>query len=104
MPIQKEHIAASPLSPGDSDSGIQLSPTPVISRENSETAGNSNEDIKSIELPNDRIGLKRHVSNEPIVTIKEFLPSPSSTSHLNKHDEESLLDPGYQVIKHLRIS
>ena len=101
MPIQREHITTSPLSPGDSDSGIQLSPTPVISCENSEAPTNSNEDIKSIELLSDRVGSKRHISNEPIITIKEFSPSPSSPSYLNK-DEEALLDQGYQVFEYLQ--
>ena len=97
MPRQKGIITSSPLSPGDSDSGIQVSPTPVISRENSETKSNSNEDIKSVELPSDPVNLKRLVSNEPTITIKEFLPSPSSKHQFNQKDGESLYDEGYQV-------
>ena len=97
MPRQKGTITSSPLSPGDSDSGIQVSPTPVISRENSVTKNNSNEDIKSVELPSDHVNSKRLVSNEPTITIKEFLPSPSSNHKLNRNDGESLYDEGYQV-------
>ena len=99
MSRQKGTITSSPLSPGDSDSGIQVSPTPVISRENSETKNNSNEDIKSVELPSDHVNLKRLVSNEPTITIKEFLPSPSSKHQLNQNDGESLYDEGYQVFQ-----
>ena len=99
MPRQKGIITSSPLSPGDSDSGIQVSPTPVISRENSETKNNSHEDIKTVELPSDHVNLKRLVSNEPTITIKEFLPSPSSKNQLNRNDGESLYDEGYQVFQ-----
>ena len=103
MPRQKGTITSSPLSPGDSDSGIQVSPTPVISQEDSETKNNSNEDIKSVEFPSDHVNLKRIVLNEPILTIKEFLPSPSSKHLSNRNDGESLYDEGYQVFPRYNI-
>ena len=95
MSVIEETITNSTKSVEESDSGIQISPVPVILLEEHNGQSNRIEDITCFEISK-KIPNFHKDDTDQIITSHELKSSPSSTPYM-KRNVESKHDAGYQV-------
>jgi hypothetical protein len=93
--IELSEMSEDTKSVEESDSGIQISPVPVIILEEHNGQSNQKEDITCFEISKKAPKFHRYETDQ-IIASPEVRSSPSSTPFLNRNDE-SHHDAGYQV-------